>query len=43
MSCNTGVAHGSLGLRCSKLELFSKIIKKMSYDVEFSKFLLNIL
>ena len=30
-------------LRCSKIELFSKIYKKMSYDVEFSKFLLNIL
>ena len=30
-------------LRCSKLELFSKINKNMSYDVEFSKFLLNIL
>ena len=27
----------------SKLELFFKIYKKMSYDVEFSKFLLNIL
>ena len=30
-------------LRCIKLELFSQIYKKMSYDVEFSKFLLNIL
>ena len=30
-------------LRCSKLELFSKIYKKMSNADEFSKFLLNIL
>ena len=29
--------------RCSKLELFSKIYKIMSYDVEFSKFLFHIL
>ena len=30
-------------LRCSKLEFFPKIYKKMPYVSEFSKFLLNIL